>query len=71
MSNILTVTDKASNQLDKIIKSAKNSAENNGIVFLDEIDIISATELQEYIDSGEIKSELVLPISSLENECQK
>ena len=27
---------------DKIIKSAKNSAENNGIVFLDEIDKISA-----------------------------
>ena len=27
---------------DKIIKSAKNTTENNGIVFLDEIDIISA-----------------------------
>ena len=27
---------------DKIVKSAKNSAENNGIVFLDEIDKISA-----------------------------
>ena len=27
---------------DKIIKSAKNSTENNGIVFLDEIDKISA-----------------------------
>ena len=27
---------------DKIIKAAKNSAENNGIVFLDEIDKISA-----------------------------
>ncbi|MDB2333619.1 hypothetical protein N9V30_01545 [Candidatus Poseidoniales archaeon] len=39
--------------------------------FPDEIDIISATELQEYIDSGEIKSELVLPISSLQNECHK
>ena len=26
---------------DKIIKSAKNSTENNGIVFLDEIDKIS------------------------------
>ena len=27
---------------DKIIKAAKNSTENNGIVFLDEIDKISA-----------------------------
>ena len=27
---------------DKIIKSAKNTTENNGIVFLDEIDKISA-----------------------------
>ena len=35
------VSDKLIEQ-DKIIKSAKNSTENNGIVFLDEIDKISA-----------------------------
>jgi hypothetical protein len=39
--------------------------------FPEDYDIVSVSELQAYIDRGEVISEFILPTSSLENECHK
>ena len=39
--------------------------------FPDDFIIVSARELQIYIDTGEIRPELVLDLNSLSNECHK
>ncbi len=39
--------------------------------FPDDFTIVSTKELQNYIDAGEIRAELVLDVNSLSNECHK